>query len=526
MCRKGTVHTGTDPPMRHLIGIDIGTSGIKTVIVDERGGLAARAFEEIPLHTPRPNWAEQDPADWWRAASKTVREAMSTAGVPAESIAGIGLSGQMHSSVLLDDRDEVLRPSILWCDTRTSEQCRWITEKAGEENLVEWVSNPALEGFTAPKLVWVRDHEPDVYDRIRRIMLPKDYIRFRMTGEYAMEVSDAAGTLLFDVRERRWSGPMLDAIGLPSGFLPPTFESIDVCGRVTAEVAADMGLKAGTPVVGGGADNTCGAVGAGIVRAGRILASLGTSGVIFAHTDDVRVDPQLRVHTFCHSVPDKWYLMGVTLFAGGAFKWLRNTLGDVETSAARMLDTDPYELLTAQAARAPAGCEGLVFLPYLMGERTPHKDANARGAFIGITGRHGRPHIIRSVMEGVTFALRDSIEIMRELGLSVGQVRSTGGGARSSLWRQIQADVYGAEVVTVNAGEGPAFGAAILAAVGTGVHGTVEEAADELVVVESRTEPNPKVAERYEECYGIFKSMYPVLKPGFDALGGMVGRQS
>lgn len=511
--------------MRHLIGIDIGTSGIKTVIVDERGGLAARAFEEIPLHTPRPNWAEQDPADWWRAAANTVREAMAAAAVSAESIAGIGLSGQMHSSVLLDERDEVLRPAILWCDTRTSGQCRWITETAGQENLVDWVSNPALEGFTAPKLIWVRDNEPSVYDRIRRVMLPKDYIRFRMTGEFAMEVSDAAGTLLFDVRKRRWSDAMLDAIGLPAGFLPPTFESVDVCGRVTVEVAADLGLKPGTLVVGGGADNTCGAVGAGIVRAGRILASLGTSGVIFAHTDDVRVDPGLRVHTFCHSVPDKWYLMGVTLFAGGAFQWLRNTLGDVEVSAARMLDTDPYELLTAQAARAPAGSEGLVFLPYLMGERTPHKDANARGAYIGITGRHGRPHLIRAVMEGVTFALRDSIEIMRELGLSVTQVRSTGGGARSGLWRQIQADVYGAEVVTVNAEEGPAFGAAILAAVGTGVYGTVEEAADELVKVVSSTEPEPEASERYEECYGIFRSMYPALKPGFDTLGGMVEKQ-
>jgi len=512
--------------MRHLVGIDIGTSGIKTIIVDEDGALVARSFEEIPLHTPRPSWAEQDPADWWRAVLHTVRDAMGESGVPADSIAGIGLSGQMHSSVLLDEHNEVLRPSILWCDTRTTEQCRWITEKAGEENLVQWVSNPALEGFTAPKLIWVREQEPEVFGRIRRVLLPKDYIRFMMTGEFAMEVSDAAGTLMFDVRKRRWSGAMLDAIGIPGDLLPPTFESVDVCGHVTEEVAAETGLRAGTPVVGGGADNTCGAVGAGIVRPGRILASLGTSGVVFAHTDDVRVDPDLRVHTFCHSVPDRWYLMGVTLFAGGAFQWLRNTLGEVEVSAGRMLDTDPYELMTAQAARAPAGSEGLVFLPYLMGERTPHKDANARGAFIGITGRHGRPHMIRSVMEGVTFALRDSIEIMRALGLSVTEVRSTGGGARSSLWRQIQADIFGAEVVTVNAEEGPAFGAAILAAVGTGVYDTVEEATEDLVVVDSRTEPDRDASERYEAYYGIFKSMYQALKPGFDALGGVVGRQA
>ncbi len=507
--------------MRHLVGIDIGTSGIKTIIVNERGGLVSRAFEEIALHTPRPGWAEQDPEDWWRAAANTVREAMGASGIPPDSVVGIGLSGQMHSSVLLGEQDEVLRPSILWCDTRTTEQCRWITEQAAEENLVQWVSNPALEGFTAPKLIWVRDHEPQVYNRIRRVLLPKDYIRFRMTGEYAMEASDAAGTLLFDVRKRRWSGPMLDAIGLAPECLPPTFESTDICGYVTGEMAGDLGLKAGTPVVGGGADNTCGAVGAGIVRSGRMLASLGTSGVVFAHTDEVRVDPELRVHTFCHSVPDKWYLMGVTLFAGGAFQWLRNTLGDVEVSAGRMLDTDPYELITAQAARAAPGCEGLVFLPYLMGERTPHKDADARGAFVGITGRHGRPHLIRSVMEGVTFALRDSIEIMRELGLSITQVRATGGGARSSLWRQIQADIYGQEVVTVNADEGPAFGAAILAGVGTGLYGTVEEAADDLVSVVSRTEPDRDASARYEEYYGIFKSLYPALKPSFDTLGSM-----
>jgi xylulokinase len=442
--------------------------------------------------------------------------------VDPASVAGIGLSGQMHSAVLLDEHNEVLRPSILWCDTRTTDQCRWITETAGADNLVAWVSNPALEGFTAPKLVWVRDHEPDIYARIRRVVLPKDYIRYRMTGVYAMEVSDAAGTLLFDVRNRRWSHELMAAIGLPAEVMPSVYESVDVCGTVTAELAEATGLRAGTPVVGGGADNTCGAVGTGIVRPGRVLASLGTSGVVFAHTDDVRVDPGLRVHTFCHSVPHKWYLMGVMLFAGGSFRWFRDTFGQLEASMGRLIGSDPYDLMTREAEQAPVGSEGLIFLPYLMGERTPHKDANAKGAFVGLTGRHGRPHTVRAVMEGITYAMRDSIEIMRDLGLSVAQVRTTGGGGRSALWRQMQADIYGAEVVTVNAEEGPAFGAAILAGVGAGVYPTVEAATDELVRVVLRTEPDAAASAQYDEYYRVFRALYPALKPSFDALSGLV----
>lgn len=512
--------------MRYFIGIDVGTSGIKTIIIDENGELIARVFKDIPLYTPHPNWAEQDPQDWWQATITTIREAISSANIDAASVAGIGLSGQMHSSVMLDENNEVLRPSILWCDTRTSEQCRWITETVGEENLVNWVSNPALEGFTAPKIIWVRDHEPEIYDKINHVVLPKDYIRYKMTDEYAMEVSDAAGTLLFDVQRRQWSHEMMDAIGLPKDVMPAVFESIDICGAITKSVAEVTGLKAGTPVVGGGADNTCGAVGTGIVRSGRVLASLGTSGVVFAHMDEMHVDPDLRVHSFCHSIPHKWYLMGVVLFAGGSLQWLRNTVGEIEVSAARMMDIDPYELMTRQASRAPIGSEGLVFLPYLMGERTPHKDANAKGAFIGLSARHDRTHLIRSVMEGITFAMRDSIEIMRDLGLSLSEIRATGGGARSDLWRQIQADIYGMEVVTVNAEEGPAFGAAILAAVGTGMFNQVEEATDEWVKIVTRTEPDAKASEQYDEYYQVFRDLYPVLKPGFDRLSGLVKKHT
>ena len=508
--------------MKHMIGIDVGTSGVKSILVDETGDLVAGAFEEYALNTPHPNWAEQDPADWWQATVNTLCEVVKSSEVDPGSVSGIGLSGQMHSSVLLDENDEVLRPSILWCDTRTTEQCRWITETVGEQNLVQWVSNPALEGFTAPKLIWVRDNEPEVYDRIHRVMLPKDYIRFRLTGEYGMDVSDAAGTLLFDVRNRRWSSEIIDALSLPAEAMPPVFESIDVCGAISARVASATGLKPGTPVVGGGADNTCGAVGTGIVEPGRVLASLGTSGVVFAHTDDVKVDPEMRVHTFCHSVPGKWYLMGVTLFAGGSFQWFRDNLGQLESGTAELVGLDPYELLTMEAGRAPSGSEGLIFLPYLMGERTPHKDANAKGAFVGLTGRHGRGHMVRAVMEGITFAMRDSIDIMRGLGLELSQIRATGGGARSDMWRQIQADVYGAEVVTINAEEGPAFGAALLAAVGTGLFSDVGSACDELIRVETRTEPLAENQNMYDDYYQVFTGLYPALKPSFDQITNLV----
>lgn len=512
--------------MKHLIGIDVGTSGVKTLLVDERGAVVTGALSEYPMATPYPNWAEQDPADWWKATQETLAEVVRTSRVDPASIAAIGFSGQMHSSVLLDAQDNVLRPSMLWCDTRTTEQCRWITRTVGEDRLAAYVSNPALEGFTAPKLIWVRDHEPEVYDRIRRVMLPKDYIRFRMTGEYAMEVSDAAGTLLFDVRNRRWSHELMNAIGLPSEVMPPVYESIDVCGHVTQAVAEATGLKAGTPVVGGGADNTCGAVGAGIVREGRVLASLGTSGVVFAHTDEVHVDPQMRVHTFCHSVPHRWYLMGVMLFAGGSFRWFRDTLGTLESSAGRLTGIDPYELLTREAAQAPAGSEGLIFLPYLMGERTPHKDANAKGVLFGLTARHNRACVVRSVIEGITYAMRDSIEIMRGLGVPLDQIRTTGGGARSALWRQIQADIYGAEVVTINAEEGPAYGAALLAAVGAGLFPDVETATDHLVQVTTRTEPDKEAVDRYEAYYQTFRELYPALKPAFDRVSGIVRSQA
>jgi xylulokinase len=510
--------------MGYLIGIDVGTTGAKTILVDEDGVLRSSSFKEYPLHTPYPKWAEQDPEDWWRATAESIREVMAQSGVSPDEVKGLGLSGQMHGLVLIDKDHNVLRPAILWCDVRTTEQCHYIREKVGMEDLVRITCNQPLEGFTAPKVIWVRQNEPQVFEKAYKMMLPKDYVRFRLTGEIAAEVSDAAGTLLFDVPNRRWSKEILGRLEIPLDMMPPCYESIDVCGRITRQVAEMTGLKAGTPVVGGGADNTCSAVGNGIVKSGRVSASLGTSGVVLAHMDEVRYDPKLRTHTFCHSVPNKWYIMGVMLSAGGAFRWFRDALGELEKEQARGEGVDPYEILTRQAAEAPVGSEGLIFLPYLTGERTPHGDANAKGVFFGLTLRHGKSHMIRAVLEGVTYGMRDSFEIFREIGLPIEQVYATGGGARSELWRQIQADVYNTELVTINIAEGPAFGAAILAGVGSGVYSSIEEATDRLIRITSRTQPIPQNVRIYDEYYQVYRALYPALKGQFDRVSEIVAR--
>ncbi|MFC1713098.1 xylulokinase [Candidatus Poribacteria bacterium] len=512
--------------MRYLIGIDVGTTGTKTILIDEQGNLVASSLEEYPLHTPRPKWAEQDPADWWRATANTIKNVIAESNVKPDDVCGVGLSGQMHGLVLIDKDYKVLRPAILWCDVRTTEQCNYITEKVGKELLVKSTCNPALEGFTAPKVIWVRDNEPEIYDRAFKMMLPKDYVRFRLTGELACEVSDAAGTILFDVRKREWSREVLDRLDISPDLMPECYESIDVCGTITSEVAEMTGLNPGTPVVGGGADNACTAVGNGIVVTGKTSASIGTSGTMLTPTDTAEVDPELRAHTFCHCVPNKWYIMGVTLSAGGSFRWLRDTLGDKEVEQAQKKGVDPYEILTEEAAQVDPGCEGLVFLPYLTGERTPHGDANAKGVFFGLTLRHGKEHMVRSVMEGVTYGMRDSLEIISGLGLDVGQITATGGGARSSLWRQMQADIYGAEVVTINIAEGPAFGAAILAGVGAGVYNSIEEATSEIVKVTSTTQPIEGNRKVYEEYYQTYRALYPALKPEFDRVSETVAKFS
>ncbi|UCH35006.1 MAG: xylulokinase [Armatimonadota bacterium] len=508
--------------MSYLIGIDVGTTGTKTLLVAPDGSIVARANYEYPLHTPKPAWAEQDPADWWDATAKGIRDVLSASGVAPGEVAGIGLSGQMHGSVFLDERNEVLRPAILWCDQRTADQCRWITERAGEKTVVEETFNPVLTGFTAPKIVWLRQNEPDTYARVRKILLPKDYVRLKLTGEFATEVSDASGTSLLNIAERRWSQKMLAALDLTEDMLPAVYESPEVSGRICKEAAEATGLAEGIPVVGGGGDQAAGAVGNGIVREGVVSVTTGTSGVVFAHMDEPKMDAQLRTHTFCHAVPGKWHVMGVMLSAGGSLRWYRDALAEQEVSIANERGIDPYELLTEQATHAPPGCEGLIFLPYLTGERTPYPDPWARGVFFGLNLRHGRPHLVRAILEGVSYGLRDSLEILRAMGLPISQVRASGGGARSELWRQIQADVFDAELVTINVDEGPAFGVALLAGVGAGIYASVEDACDRTISVTQRTMPNPDNSALYDTFYPIYQALYASLKDHFVEVGRLV----
>ena len=500
-----------------LLGIDVSTTGAKALVIDTEGKVIASATEEYPLYTPRPLWSEQNPEDWWQGAVKAVRRAL--ARVDADEISGIGLTGQMHGLVLLDEAGEVLRPAILWNDQRTGPQCEEITAWAGGlKKTVELTGNAVLPGFTAPKVVWVRENEPAVYDRVGHILLPKDYMRYRLTGEYASEVSDASGTALFDVGNRRWSATMAGLLEVPMGWLPEVAESHIVTGKISASAATLTGLKEGTPVVGGGGDQAAQAVGSGIVRPGIVSVTSGTSGVVFAHSDDYSPEPEGRLHVFCHAVDGAWHAMGVMLAAGGAFRWLRDAVCGDDKAAAAAQGRDVYDLLTEQAATAPPGSEGLIFLPYLSGERCPYPDPNARGAFVGLTLRHGKEHLVRSVLEGVSYGLRDSLELIKGLGVPIEQVRASGGGAKSPLWRQIQADVFGTELVLINVTEGAAMGAALLAGVGAGVYCDAREAVDACVHVTSSTQPNAEAASVYERDYPLYRNLYPALKPTFDAL--------
>ncbi|MFO8013126.1 MAG: xylulokinase [Phycisphaerae bacterium] len=502
--------------MAYLLGIDIGTSGTKTLLVDEDGRIAASVTAEYPAYAPKPAWSEQDPADWWQATADTIRQALQKAGIDGKEVGGIGLSGQMHGSVFLDSSGNVLRRAILWNDQRTGAECAEITDAAGgREALIGMVANPALTGFTAPKILWVRKHEPHVYEKTAKILLPKDYVRYRLTGEFATEVSDASGTLLLDVARRAWSADLLGRLQIDSGLLPEVYESQEVSGRLTAEAAEATGLEPGTPVVGGGGDQAAGAVGNGIVRRGVISATLGTSGVVFAHADEVETDPEGRVHTFCHAVEGKWHVMGVVLAAGGSLQWFRNTLCQDIVAEAKESGVDPYERITADAADIPPGSDGLYFLPYLTGERTPHADPNARAAWIGLSNMHTRAHMARAVMEGATYAMRDCLEIIQGMGVPVEEVRVAGGGARSAVWRGLQADVYKHPVWTVSSEEGPAYGVALLAGVGTGVWASVPEACDATIRTLEETKPTPEHVERYDALYPEYGQLYRSLKDDF-----------
>ncbi len=508
--------------MQALLGIDLGTTGVKAALfAAEDGHVISSAFVGYPLVHPQPGWAEQDPELWWRATIAAIGACLresAAQGVAPSDVRGVGLSGQMHGVVLLDRDFKVLRPCIIWADQRSDAQCRWMTEQVGASRLIDYVSNPALPGFSAPKALWVRDNEPEIFAQTHTIILPKDYIRFRLTGILAMEISDAAGTCLLDVKHGTWSQEVIQAIGFDPTLLPPVVPADAVCGTITGEVEQLTGLKAGTPVAGGGADNACGAVGNGIVRPGLALVSIGTSGVLLAHAETLQVDvsgPIPRVHTFNHAVPHAWYLMGVTQGAGLSLRWVRDNLGLPELALERWTGIDAYELLTREAEGVPPGCDGLLFLPYLQGERTPHLDAYARGGWIGLTASHNRRHLVRAVLEGVAFSLKDCYAIIREQGLQLDQLRATGGGAKSLLWRQILADILGVELVTTTAEEGPAFGAALLAGVASGVYGSVSQACEMTVRVVDRTEPRSELAPIYEIAYEKYRALYPALKPIF-----------
>jgi xylulokinase len=491
-----------------FLGIDVGTGGTRALAIDEGGRIVASATSEhVPFASPQTGWAEQDPRDWWRAAGEAVRAVLSRPGIDAGAIRAVGLSGQMHGSSLLDARGEVVRPALLWCDQRTDVECREITDRVGAARLIELTLNPALTGFTLPKLLWVRKHEPALWSTVRSVLLPKDYVRYRLTGEKATDVADASGTLLFDVGGRKWSREMLDAMELDPSLMPRAYESPEITSSVSPDGASATGLRAGTPVVAGGGDQAAGAVGMGIVRPGAVSATIGTSGVVFAATDWPVLEPEGRIHAFCHAVPGRWHVMGVTLGAGLSLRWIRDLIGAGPDDG-----RDPYDRLTEAAASVPAGSDGVLWAPYLMGERTPHLDPHARAALVGLAASHTRGHVVRAVLEGVAFSLQDSFTILDQMRVPVGAVRLGGGGARSPLWRQIQADVYGHAVETVEAEEGAAYGAAILAGVGGGVWKTVDEACDQIVRVAARVEPVEADRVTLARQYQRFRALYPALK--------------
>lgn len=491
-----------------LLGIDISTTGAKALLIDAAGAVVGSATTPLALSTPRPLWSEQNPVDWWTGIVQSIRQVLAETRTGGADIAAIGLTGQMHGLVLMDAGGEVLRPAILWNDQRTGAQCDEIRARLGKSRLIQITGNDALTGFTAPKVLWVQENEPEVYARGRHILLPKDYVRFKLTGEYAMDKADGAGTTLFDLKTRNWSPEVLAALGIPADWLPPTFEGPEITGQVSAVAAAATGLVAGTPVVGGGGDQAAQAVGVGAVQPGIIALTLGTSGVVFAATEAPLIEPEGRLHAFCHAVPGRWHFMGVMLSAAGSLQWYHDTLApDVS-----------FDALTAEAAAVEPGSEGLFFLPYLTGERTPHPDPLARAAWVGLTLRHGRAHMTRAVLEGVAYGIKDSFTLIQNAGLGdIRQVRISGGGAKSDLWRQIMADVLGVELVTVNTTEGAAFGAALLAGVGAGIWKDVDAACNAAITITGQTLPSAQTGA-YQRFYPRYQALYPALAPEFRAI--------
>jgi len=495
--------------MTVAIGLDVGTTGAQALAVDAEGRVVASGSSDYPLLTPRPQWTEQDPEAWWRAVREALAAAAARVAERGDVVAGLGLTGQMHGSVFLDASGEVIRPALLWNDQRTAKQCEAITELVGARRLVEITGNPALTGFQAPKVLWLRDEEPDGYARVEHVLLPKDYIRYRLSGELATDASDAAGTLFLDLGRRDWSEDVLEALGVPAAWLPDVRESPEVAGALGAGVAGELGLPGGIPVAAGGGDNAAAAVGTAIVREGLMSSSIGTSGVLFAHADAPAVDPSGRIHAFCHAVPGRYCLLSVTLSAGGSLRWWRDVTGA------------GYDELVAEAERVPAGSEGLLFLPYLTGERTPHLDPRARGVFLGLTARHARGHMTRALMEGVLFGMRDGLEIMRDLEVRPKEIRATGGGASADLWLRLQADVYGLPVHRLQIEEGAAYGAALLGHVAAGTFANVDEAAAVVRTMPEVTEPDPRAIDMYDALYHVYRSSYDSMREGMHRLSSL-----
>jgi len=490
----------------YLLGIDVGTGGTRALVLDERGRVISSATEDHRAFvSPQIGWAEQDPCDWWRACSVAVRHALAQAQLRSDQISCVGLSGQMHGAVLLDEQERVVRPALIWCDVRTEKQCRDLTAQIGANQLIQLTCNPALTNFTLTKCLWVRENEPENWHRVRSLMLPKDYIRFQLTGERATDVADASGTLLLDVAHRRWSKEMLNLVQMDESLLPSLYESPEICGRISGAGAAATGLQKGTPVVAGAGDQAAGAIGVGVVSPGTVSATIGTSGVVLAATDRPALDSRGRVHTFCHAVPGRWIAMGVTQAAGLSLRWFRDQFGSGDRRQS-------YASLTAEAASAPPGCDGVLWAPYLMGERTPYLDPAARGMLVGLAASHTRGHVIRAILEGVAFSLRDTFTIFREMEVPVTTIRLGGGGARSALWRQIQADTYARPVETVDAEEGAAYGAAILAAVGVKTWSSVDEACESVVRVAENITPDFEHSLVLEKTYAVYRRMYPAMK--------------
>ena len=484
-----------------FLGMDVGTGGTRAVLVNEQGQLVASAScEHAPFRVEHPGWAEQDPEDWWRAAQVAIREVL--AAMPGARVDAMALTGQMHGAVMLDGDGAVLRPSLIWCDTRTQPQCDWLHARIGRERLIELTANPALPNFTLTKLLWVKEHQPEIFARIAHVLCPKDYVRYRLTGVYAMDVQEASGTLLLDVAHRRWSKEVAEIVGIPESWLPKLYESPDICANVSPEAAMVTGLTAGTPVAAGAGDQGAGAVGMGILEPGSVSATIGTSGVVFAATAAPTRDPRGRLHTFCHAVPGRWHVMGVTQAAGLSLRWLKETLAPDQS----------YDDLTAVAEKIPAGSDGLLWTPYLLGERTPHLDGTATAAFVGITATTTRAHFTRAVLEGVAYSLKDSFTLFAELGIPVKGVRLGGGGARGPLWRTIQANVYGYACERLTAEEGGAFGAALLAGVGGGYWANLEAACAAGITVAETIEPEMSLVRRYAEGYAGYRKVYPALK--------------